>query len=162
MNSAIERLLTLRVCDVMSRNVITVEASKTMSQAATILTQHFISGAPVVGQQGQCVGIVSATDFVRCIAATNGNLFDVGQRDEKHGGATGNRHSCAAPAADMVASHMSALVETVSVDQPLTEAARTMCQNHIHRLIALDSQGRPAGVLTSLDIVAALINAIEE
>ncbi|OYV80609.1 MAG: hypothetical protein B7Z73_18960, partial [Planctomycetia bacterium 21-64-5] len=73
-----------------------------------------------------------------------------------------NGHACQIPATDLVASHMSALVQTVAIDQPLTAAARLMCQNHIHRLIALDDQGRPAGVLTSLDIVAALISALEE
>jgi predicted transcriptional regulator len=57
---------------------------------------------------------------------------------------------------------MSALVQTVGPDRPLTEAARLMCHNHIHRLLVLDAQGRPTGVVTALDIVAALINAVEE
>lgn len=158
MNSAIERLLTLRVCDVMSRNVVCVEASKNMAQAATVLTQHFISGAPVVGAEGQCVGILSATDFVRCVAESNGTQCEA----EKKNGATGNRHACPAPSTDAVASHMSALVQTVDASQPLMQAARLMCQNHIHRLVVLDGQGHPSGVLTALDIVAALINAVEE
>lgn len=158
MNSAIERLLTLRVGEVMSRNVVSVEASKNMAQAATILTQHFISGAPVIGAQGQCVGILSATDFVRCVAETNGSQSDVKNRN----GATSKGHACPAPSTDAVASHMSALVQTVDGSQPLMQAARSMCQYHIHRLVVLDAQGHPAGVLTALDIVAALINAVEE
>lgn len=153
MNSAIERLLTLRVSDVMSRKVFTVSASKTMSDAAAILAQHFVSGVPVVGDRGQCVGILSATDFVRCVADT---------AKETRPPTKSNGHACPVPATDLVASHMSALVQSVAANDPLTVAARTMCHNHIHRLIALDEQGRPAGVLTSLDIVAALINAVEE
>ena len=155
MNSTIERLLSLRVRDVMSRNVVSIAATKSMSEAADALTRHFISGAPVTGQQGQCVGMLSATDFVRCVAGTKDSA------PERNGSAN-HRHSCPAPTTDLVASHMSALVQTVRVEQPLTDAARLMCQNHIHRLVALDDQGRPAGVLTSLDIVAALINAVEE
>ena len=162
MNSAIERLLTLRVSDVMSRNVVSVAATKSMAKAAEILAQNFISGAPVIGQQGQCVGILSATDFVRCVASSHENLSSSNGQCEKRSDAAGGRHSCPIPATDLVASHMSALVQTVNSERPLTEAARLMCQNHIHRLIALDDKGRPAGVLTSLDIVAALINAIEE
>ncbi|HQU41164.1 MAG TPA: CBS domain-containing protein [Pirellulales bacterium] len=153
MNSAIERLLTLRVSDVMSRNVVSVAANKSMAEAATVLTQQFISGAPVVGNHNQCVGILSAIDFVRSIANASGASANP---------AAANGHACQIPATDLVASHMSALVQTVAIDQPLTAAARLMCQNHIHRLIALDDQGRPAGVLTSLDIVAALISALEE
>jgi predicted transcriptional regulator len=159
MNSAIERLLTLRVCDVMSRNVVSIAATKNMSEAAGVLTQHFISGAPVVGQQGQCVGMLSAIDFVRCVAGTDDPTLS---RDREQNGSGDRRHSCPAPATDTVASHMSALVQTVQTDQSLTDAARLMCQNHIHRLVALDHQGRPAGVITSLDIVAAMINAVEE
>ena len=159
MNSAIERLLSLRVCDVMSRNVVSIAATKNMSEAAGVLTQHFISGAPVVGQQGQCVGMLSAIDFVRCVAENGDPTL---HRDREQNGSRDRGHSCPAPATDAVASHMSALVQTVQTNQSLTDAARLMCQNHIHRLVALDEQGRPVGVITSLDIVAALINAIEE
>jgi predicted transcriptional regulator len=162
MNSTIERLLTLRVSDVMSRNVVSIAATKSMANAAEILTQHFISGAPVIGHQGQCVGILSATDFVRCVANSQENRSTSNDQIEKRNGVAASRHACPAPATDLVASHMSALVQTVNIDQPLTEAARLMCQNHIHRVVDLDAQGRPAGVLTSLDMVAALINAIEE
>ena len=158
MNSAIERLLTLRVCDVMSRNVVSIGATKSMSEAAGVLTQHFISGAPVIGQQGQCVGVLSAIDFVRCVASTQEPTLSGGEQN----GSRDRRHCCPAPATDTVASHMSALVQTVNTDQSVTHAARLMCQNHIHRLVALDDQGRPVGVITSLDLVAALINALEE
>ncbi|HWB14232.1 MAG TPA: CBS domain-containing protein [Pirellulales bacterium] len=159
MNSAIERLLTLRVSDVMSRNVTSIEASKTMPEGATILTQHFISGAPVVGQQGECVGILSATDFVRCIAESARVERETG---EKLNGESEGRHACAVEATDSVTSHMSALLQTVEANQPLMEAARLMCQSHIHRLVVLDAQHHPVGMLTSLDIVAAVINAVEE
>jgi CBS-domain-containing membrane protein len=159
MNSAIERLLTLRVSDVMSRNVINVEANKTMPEGAAILTRHFISGAPVISQKGKCVGVLSATDFVRCIAESTESRR---QEGEKRNGEPGDRHACPVPATDAVASHMSALVQTVEAHQPLTEAARLMCQNHIHRIVVLDGEGHPAGMLTSLDIVAAVINAVEE
>lgn len=159
MNSTIERLLTLRVSDIMSRNVISIAATQTMSEAADVLARHFISGAPVSGRQGQCLGMLSAVDFVRCVADAKRSASNAAA--EKNG-SQNHRHSCPAPTTDLVASHMSALVQTVRADQPLTAAARLMCQNHIHRLVALDDQGRAIGVLTALDIVAALINAIEE
>lgn|SRR5487761_152232 len=162
MNSAIERLLTLRVSDVISRSVVSVASTKTMAEAAAVLAQNFISGVPVTDRQGKCVGILSATDFVRCVANSHENSSGTETAGGGQGGTAVRANSCPAPAADLVASHMSALVQTVRSDQSLTAAARLMCQNHIHRLVALDDQGRPAGVITSLDIVAALINAIEE
>ena len=158
MNSTIERLLTLRVGDVMSRNVVSISSTKSMSEAADILMSHFISGAPITGQHGQCLGMLSATDFVRCLADPKDSASNTGQAK----GSSSDRDSFRSPAANQVASHMSALVQTVRADQMLTDAARMMCQYHIHRLVALDDRGRPVGVLTALDIVAALIKAVEE
>jgi len=37
-----------------------------------------------------------------------------------------------------------------------------MCDLHVHRLLVLDETGRLLGVVSSLDIAAAVINAIEE
>lgn len=158
MNSTIERLLTLHVRDVMSREVVSVSGTKKMPEAADILMSHFISGAPVTDEHGQCVGMLSATDFVRCLADSKDSALNSGEGN----GISRDRELRASPAADQVVSHMSALAQTVRADQMLTEAARMMCQNHVHRLVILDAQRRPTGVLTALDIVAAVIGAIEE
>jgi predicted transcriptional regulator len=37
-----------------------------------------------------------------------------------------------------------------------------MCAEHIHRLLVLDQQERPVGVVSTMDVVAALLNAVEE
>ena len=66
------------------------------------------------------------------------------------------------PATDLVASYMTPTLETVSVSDSLMNAARLMCRRHIHRLVVLDNQARPVGMMTSLDIVAALVGAVEE
>ena len=63
MNSAIERLLTLRVEDVMNSPVAFIPHDVSMSDAARILTENEVTGAPVVNDQGQCIVILSATDF---------------------------------------------------------------------------------------------------
>ena len=36
-----------------------------------------------------------------------------------------------------------------------------MCDEHIHRLIVLDSGSRPVGVLTSLNVIAAMIEDLQ-
>jgi CBS domain-containing protein len=50
--------------DIMTRDVVTVGVAATVREAARILTQHQLSGAPVVDRQGQIVGVVSETDIV--------------------------------------------------------------------------------------------------
>jgi CBS domain-containing protein len=63
---------------------------------------------------------------------------------------------------DLVSKHMSRGVQTVAADAPLLTAARMMCAEHVHRIPVVSSHGNPSGVITSLDIVAALVGAIEE
>lgn len=158
MNSAIERLLCLRVCDVMTRDVISVPASRPMPDAAGALTDAHISGAPVVNDQGQCVGVLSASDFVyrAAWAADAVRPNGAGARPAVADG--GARR----PPTDLVASYMSPALHAVNVSRSLMDAARLMCLHHVHRLVVLDDGGKPAGVLTSLDLVAAFIAAIEE
>ena len=63
--AALNRLVSLRVADVMSRQVVPVYTHQTMAEAAAVFIEHGISGAPVLDEQGHCVGILSAADFVR-------------------------------------------------------------------------------------------------
>ena len=60
-----ERLESLLVSDVMSREVTTIEACKDMDAAAATLHENWISTAPVVDEAGRTVGILSAADFLR-------------------------------------------------------------------------------------------------
>jgi CBS domain-containing protein len=48
----------------MSRDVVLIPQEMAMRDAAQLLWQAHVSGAPVVDAQGRCVGILSATDFV--------------------------------------------------------------------------------------------------
>lgn len=63
---------------------------------------------------------------------------------------------------DLVRKHMNPTVKTIGVDVPLLQAARSMCRDHIHRLIVVDDQIKPIGILTSLDLVATLIGVMDE
>lgn len=163
MNSAIERLLKLRVADVMTPEVVSLSSHQTMSQAAALLTNRRISGAPVVDEQGRCVGVLSAADFARRAEVTR----DVqpafcGQKHRLAQEASDEAFRIDEVLDDLVACHMSATVQSVHADESLIDAGRLMCAHHIHRLIVLDASRRPVGILTSLDLTAAVIKAIEE
>lgn len=157
MNLLVERLRTLRVGDAMSGRVVEIADYKTMAEAAAILTANEVSAAPIVDDQGRCVGIISTTDFVKCVATTNGRTCADG-------------HQCppdwkmqTTPAYDeRVSKYMTAAVQTVTVHTPLVAAARMMCAQHYHRLVVLDEAHRPVGVISTMDIVAALVNLADE
>ncbi|MGH7770020.1 MAG: CBS domain-containing protein, partial [Candidatus Binatia bacterium] len=50
--------------NIMTKEVVTVSAVATVTEAAQILTQQQLSGAPVVNEQGQIVGVLSETDII--------------------------------------------------------------------------------------------------
>ncbi len=159
MNSTIERLLGLRVQDVMSWNVVTVPANSTMSEAADLLRKHHVTGAPVVDELGQCVGVLSGTDYIHSKAGGPGG--DASTHDLVMHGPAG-QYQIEEVQHDLVRCHMSPAVQTVDSDYSLLEAARYMCDGHVHRLIVVDGNSAPIGVLTSLDLVSAWVSAVEE
>lgn len=181
MNSAIERLLTLRVADCMTRPVVVIRAQQTMAEAAEKLARHNISGLAVTDDEGRAVGILSATDFVRReekASTPDWTMDSVFAPSSKPGAssppvalplpvpAEAASPSESLPVAEvaegLVGNHMTKAVQTVPPEASLLHAARMMCAEHIHRLLVLDAQAQPVGVLTSLDIVAALVAAIDE
>ena len=63
---------------------------------------------------------------------------------------------------DRVSEHMSPAVQTVRESETILNAGRILCANHIHRLVIIDEHGRPTGIISSLDLVAAMIAAVDE
>jgi CBS domain-containing protein len=167
MNSALERLVTLRVADAMSRRPTCLWTNQTMSEAAAVLQEHEVSGAPVVDDTGRFVGILSASDFVRyhsseCAAGT-GLAGEAGGNEHRlvRGGPSAVCHIEHA-SGSFVRDYMTSAVQTIPDDAPLLEAARMMTAQHVHRLPVVDRQNRVAGIITSLDLVAAMVKMVDE
>ena len=145
----------LTATDLMSRDVIAVQQAMPLAAAARVLSRAQVTGAPVVDADGVCVGVVSATDFLR-LANPDPNV---------------SRQTCAGPVcvcsdwqmpdihdlpADEVRHHMTRDPVTVRPHTPVTDLARLMLDAHIHRVIVVDGKGRPVGVVSSTDIIAAV------
>ena len=157
MNSAIERLLRLSVKDLMAKDVVVVSSHSTMADAAETLSKNSISGVPVVDEQGRCVGILSAADFVRReILREESSDHELTQETPAHA------YQVRLVAGELVSAHMTSAVQSVDADRSLIEAGRIMCADHVHRLPVLDEFGHVVGMVSSLDLVAASIHAIEE
>ncbi len=163
MYDAIRRLTSLSVGDVMASHVFPVSASQSMDDAAEMFVQHDISSAPVIDEQGQCVGMLSASDFLRRNALSRQRdaapeaAVDPSSADDECAGGSGP----SAPR-DCVLEYMSGGVQSVPQHSTLLHAAEIMDAQHIHRLPVLDGAGRPVGIVSTMDIVAALRNAIAE
>lgn len=56
-------LANIKIKDVMSHDVVTIDPEQTIVAAAQLMLNHRVSGLPVVGSQGQLVGIITETDI---------------------------------------------------------------------------------------------------
>jgi CBS domain-containing protein len=152
-------LLTMTAADLMTRNVTVLPRAMSLRAAAHLLSEMQISGAPVVDETGECIGILSATDFMHQVG--------YGKQAACHPPAVnpGCIHSPwqivnveELPTED-VAAFMTADPVTVSPGTSIAELAREMMDAHIHRIIVVDARNRPVGVVSSTDVLAAVANA---
>jgi CBS domain-containing protein len=126
----------LLVADVMTIDPVVVADDAPLEDVARLLRTYSISGLPVVDRDGTLVGVISQTDLVAIEGAPIGRLI----RTEASGLRVGEL--------------MSSPAITVPMTGSLAEAARLMRDRRIHRLVALNDDGRPVGVLSASDFVA--------
>ena len=126
----------LLVADVMTIDPIVVSDDAPLEEAARLLRAYSVSGLPVVDRLGVLVGVISKTDLVAIEEAPIGRLI----RTEASGLRVGEL--------------MSSPAITVPMTGSLGEAARLMRDRRVHRLVALDDDGRPVGVLSASDFVS--------
>jgi predicted transcriptional regulator len=147
---------TRSVKDVMSADVMTVADEMTTGELARYLTEHEISGAPVVDNQGHLVGVVSMTDIGRHVAEPSD--FEPSGSTEFYRESTGDLtlddfgQRYVEQSAVTVRDVMTPVVHHVQANATLTDAARLMIREHIHRLVV--TQGKqPVGIITSMDLL---------
>ena len=165
MGSFAKSLESLCARDVMTRQVVTLQADYTLRDAAMVLQAAMISGAPVVDEQGRIVGILSATDLVQFVK----------QAESKHRTRNGVEPGTARPAQTgeptagtaesqplgsgndwellkaagveaeqlptaQVQEYMSPRVVTVLESASLLDVARKMFDDKLHRLVVVDDK----------------------
>jgi predicted transcriptional regulator len=150
--------LALRAGDIMSAHVVMVPREMSLQGAARMLARAGVTGAPVVDAVGRCIGVLSATDFMRFI-----------EKDQPSAvGKTSIDCLCKAWQIPEDAVEAGCRVEDVMTRDPVLvepgtkigDLARMMMDAHIHRLIVVDSvTKRPLGIVSSMDILAAVARA---
>jgi CBS-domain-containing membrane protein len=146
-------LEALTAWELMSREVIQVPRWMTLRNAARLLLQSQISGAPVVDEGGRCVGVLSALDFVRWAekgpdrgpAAPTMSPFSEWQVEDLE-----------EVPEEAVSLHMTPDPVMMATGATVGELARAMLDAHIHRVIIVNADRRPVGIVTSTDILAAV------
>ncbi len=148
-------LLQLTAADLMTRDLLVIPQTMSLRYAAHLLAQAEVSGAPVVDEEGRCVGVLSAADLV--------HWLDRESQPPKRceGGAT---CACCDWQLDVlddvpeegVSRYMTTNVVATGPETRVGELARWMCDAHIHRVVIVDDRRRPVGVVSGMDVLAAV------
>lgn len=119
--------------DVMTRGVVTVPLDATAKDIVAMLSKQGLSAVPVIGPDGEAMGIISEMDLLKVVGKENWKNLT---------------------AESIMTTH----IEIVKPTSTLGEAARIMREKHIHRLLVFSERGvgasqRPIGILSASDIV---------
>jgi CBS domain-containing protein len=125
----------LRVGNLMTIDPVVIGPDAPASEAERLLKTYRVSGLPVVSDDAT-VGVVSQTDLV--VARSSGM---VGTNWEQ----VLVRHLMTTPAV------------TVHSGTSVARAAQLMVTRHIHRLVVVDDEDAPIGVVSSLDLLRVLL-----
>jgi CBS domain-containing protein len=115
------------VKDIMKTNVISIDSSKTIKEAASKMDESNV-GCVIITKESSPIGILTERDFVKRVAAKNKEL--------------------SSPLSEV----MSSPLTTINSDETIWEAAEKMKQNGIHKLPVLDNN-KVSGIITTTDLV---------
>ncbi|MBW3633304.1 MAG: CBS domain-containing protein [Chloroflexi bacterium] len=126
---------SLTVADLMTIDPVVVSVDAPIEVAEELLRRHHISGLPVVDLAGRLVGVISQTDLLYLAVPAVEALIRHRERGIR------------------VGEVMSMPPVTIASVARVGDAARRMCEERVHRLVAVDDHGRPAGVVSAMDFV---------
>jgi CBS domain-containing protein len=142
----------MRVSDVMSTTLISVSPDMPLRDVARLLSEHRISGVPVI-DDGRCLGVVSEADLLvkqlgRPISRRLPIEWIIGERHDadelRRRAATTAREAMSAPAV------------TIEAHRPVREAAAIMVDRGVNRLPVV-RDGQVTGIVTRSDLVRAYL-----
>lgn len=152
-------MTVLQAQDLMTREVFTVPPETPVAAVARLLSGQGISAVPVLGPEGQVLGIVTEADLIRRLVGEEGprpgllrQLFsDMDQMAARYAAVHG------ATAAEV----MTRAVISVTPETPVSAIALLMEEKQIRRVLVL-REGRLVGLVSRADLLRALVAPPEE
>ncbi len=145
--------------DVISSDVVYVNPQDTLREALALMVENRVSAMPVVDARRRCIGVISVTDLL-------GMTKDLGDELNALSEAGGLDHEAlveklehADLLTEQVQGWMSRDVVSVALDTTVENAALQMLRNRVHRLVVLDDGRRLVGVVSTMDLLAAFVDA---
>jgi CBS domain-containing protein len=129
--------------DVAFKSVYAVRDDQTLFDAFSLIDEHGVNAVPVVDAKRRIVGNVSATDLRHSVLANLGALSD----------------TCAQFLADAADDPQRKSAEPITCrpDATIGSILDALVGNSIHHVWAVDDDGAPVGVVSSVDIIQAFV-----
>ncbi|MBC7100017.1 CBS domain-containing protein [Methanothermobacter tenebrarum] len=155
----------IKVEDAMQKNVITIKNDMKIEEAARILRENKISGAPVIDKKNRLVGMLSEGDIIRLLEVHSPKLnlilpspldlieLPIRMKHEYDEIVKGIKKA----SLTLVDEIMTRKLITVKPDQSISDAAELMDKHKIKRLPVVDDEGNLIGIITRGDIIGALV-----
>jgi len=129
--------MTQRVRDLMHRGLISCQTDATLGQVAVLLTQHRIHALYVADRRGRMNGVITDFDLL------TGEWLSTDEASLK------------AMRTMTAGELMSSPPNTIEADALITDAAKTMKERSLKRLLVMQG-GQEAGVISLSDLIASL------
>jgi CBS domain-containing protein len=142
------------VDDLMTHDLVTVQADTPFKEIAEILAEQEISAVPVLDGSGRLIGLVSEGDLLRREA---GRLDPEGRDAPEGPGPDASFHDDEGIAAVTAKEVMSSPVVTAHPGWSVVEAARALDHHHIKRLPVGDETGRVVGIVSRRDLLRVFL-----
>ena len=113
-------MIRIKAIDVMNKDPITVRFDHTVEETAEILLNNKISGAPVVGDKGNVVGIITQTDLFRALISLTG----IGKKGIQFAFQLEDRPGSIKDVCDVIRSYNGRLVSILSTYERVPEGYR--------------------------------------
>lgn len=128
--------LPFRVCDFMSRDLITFRTDQKIVEVVEILIKHNISGGPVVNENNELVGIISEGDCLKQISESRYYNMPIDN--------------------DTVEQRMIKNVDTLDGNMNVFDAANVFLESK-HRRFPILEDGKLVGQISQRDVLKAAL-----
>ena len=124
------------ITDYMVRDLITFKPDTEISVVINSLLENRITGAPVLNDKKEVVGLIDDKDCLNVLVS--GAYYN--QPVDK----------------DTVASYMSNVMKTISVNSNIIDAANVFVHSKYKRLLVMDDDGKLVGQISRRDVLRAI------
>jgi CBS domain-containing membrane protein len=136
---------------VMTENVVAVGKDADLNAAVHLLSEHKISGMPVVDDAKRVIGVISEADLLQLIGMKKDHTFKDILRN-----ILGETGRAKITDGDRVEGVMSTPALTIGPDADIKKAAVLLDERRFKRLPVVDGEGRLMGIISRGDIVRAI------